>query len=483
MKARVVGLPEKERQKSLKYSILDGAAFSATTGFGNSFIQPFAIALGLNNIQIGFLSSIPSLITAVSQVFSARLLDVVKNRKKLMLRFALLHGLMWIPIILIPFFWAELAGIYLIAFVSIYTLFDSMIWPVWMSFMGDLVKRDEEGRYFGKRNEITGLVALFSSFTAGMILSYFTGSIFIGFAVIFFIAMAARFISLFFLTKQIEPEYEFSETAYFSVTDFLKRMPESNFGKFVAFKSLLSFAMNIASPFFIVYMLRDLHLSYFYFTVIISASALTNIFSMPYWGKLADRYGNKHVMTACAALIPLYPILWLFSIDPLWLVLVQMFGGFVFSGFDLTAANFIFDSTSAPKRARCTAYLYLFEGIAVFAGAILGGFLATFLPKLFFVSNLITLFLVSAVLRGTVIASLVNSFKEKRLDLEEIPERKLFWTVVAVEPMHGLKRELKVIERFFVDNTKAIEREIEKDGKTAVGGFRKIIKKRKRKKK
>lgn len=472
-------LSEEERQKSLRYSVLDGAAFSATTGFGNSFILPFAIALGLTNIQIGFLSSIPTLITAFSQAFSAKLLDVVKNRKTLLLRFALLHGLMWIPIILIPFFWQELAGIYLIAFVSLYALFDSMIWPTWMSFMGDLVKREEEGRYFGNRNEITGLVALFSSFTAGMILSYFTGSVFTGFAVIFFIAMIARFVSLFFLTKQAEPEYEFSEKAYFSITAFLKRMPESNFGRFVAFKSLLSFAMNIASPFFAVYMLRDLHLSYFYFTVIISASALANIFSMPYWGKLADRYGNKHVMTACAILVPVYPLLWLFSMDPLWLVLVQMFGGFVFSGFDLTAANFIFDSTSAPKRARCTAYFYMFDGVAVFLGASLGGVLATFLPNLFFASNLITLFLVSAVFRGAVVASMVNSFKERRLDFEEIPERDLFWKVVAVEPMHGLKRELTVIERFFIGEARTIE----KDGKLAVDGIKKIIKKRKKKKK
>ncbi|WP_169703293.1 hypothetical protein [Candidatus Kuenenia stuttgartiensis] len=45
-------------RKSLNVSIRDGIAAAATSGFGNNYVNPFAVALGGTNIQIGVLNSI-----------------------------------------------------------------------------------------------------------------------------------------------------------------------------------------------------------------------------------------------------------------------------------------------------------------------------------------------------------------------------------------------------------------------------------------
>ncbi len=38
-------------RKSLNVSIRDGIAAAATSGFGNNYVNPFAVALGGTNIQ------------------------------------------------------------------------------------------------------------------------------------------------------------------------------------------------------------------------------------------------------------------------------------------------------------------------------------------------------------------------------------------------------------------------------------------------
>lgn len=51
-------------RRSLDLSIKDGVAFASTTGFGDNYINPFAVALGASNFQIGLLSSIPQFLDA-----------------------------------------------------------------------------------------------------------------------------------------------------------------------------------------------------------------------------------------------------------------------------------------------------------------------------------------------------------------------------------------------------------------------------------
>ena len=82
MKAKSKENNKKEVKKSLKYSIVDGVAYSGMTGFGSSYIRPFAIALNASNAQIGFLSSFPQLIRALFQLHAVRVTDKLKNRKK-----------------------------------------------------------------------------------------------------------------------------------------------------------------------------------------------------------------------------------------------------------------------------------------------------------------------------------------------------------------------------------------------------------------
>ena len=141
---------------------------------------------------------------------------------------------------------------------------------------------------------------------------------------------------------------------------FVARFRESNFLRFVVFSASLTFATY--RPFFAVFMLRDL-LSYLTYMALQVCSSFASLVALPLWGKHADLVGNVRVLRLSSFFAALIPIFWLFSHDPAYLMLIQIWGGFSWSGVTLSAANFIYDVTP-QKRIRCIAYFNVINGVA-----------------------------------------------------------------------------------------------------------------------
>jgi len=146
-----------------------------------------------------------------------------------------------------------------------------------------------------------------------------------------------------------EPAFHIYEESKFSFLDFIKKMPKTNFGKFVIFLTLMTFSVSIASPYFSVYMLKDLGLNYLTYTIIISAAQISNFIFILIWGRYSDFFGNKKIMTVTGYLIFILPLLWIFSTNIFYLIGVQVFAGFLWSGFNISTFNFIFDTVSPSK--------------------------------------------------------------------------------------------------------------------------------------
>ncbi len=444
-KGRVkTGAKDEKVKKSLKYSVLDGSFYSVMSGFGERYISPFAIkVLNATNAQIGLLASLPQLISSVIQLASINVTNKLKNRKKVIVTSAFLQALMWLPILIIPFVVKKFSIYYFILFVTLYYLFGAFASPAWSSLMGDIVPEKERGKYFGRRNRITGLVAFLSVFGGGIVLSRISDiDIFLAFTILFIIALIARLISAYFLSRMHEPKYVIKEEeAYFSIWDFIKGMQTRNFSKFVLWRCLTAFTVSIAGPFFVVYMLRDLKLDFMTFTIILAASSISSFLAMAYWGKYIDRYGNKKIFTIAGFLVPIIPLLWLISKNAYFIVVIELFSGFVWAALDLSTSNFTLDAVTPQKRTRVVSYFNLLMGISIFLGAILGGFLATKIttPWIFF-SNLQVIFLISAVCRLAVSIYFLPQIKEVR-PVAPIGQRTLFVRLVAVEPMKGVVTE------------------------------------------
>lgn len=433
-------------KKSLRYSVLDGTFASMMVGFGESFFSAFAVFLKANNMQLGLLGSLPQVLGSLSQLFSSRLIKLFRSRKRLVCISALLEGLMYIPIALV-FFFGTLRVIYLILFVCLYWMFGRTLGPAWNSWMGDLVDERKRGSYFGKRNKVTGFASFTALLLGGYILQHFTNGVinqYIGFAVVFCLALISRIISFVYLTKKYEPKYEIVPEADFSFFDFIKKIGSTNYGLLVVYLCLTSFAVFLAGPFFVAYMLYDLKFSYMTYTIVIAAAVIIKFTSMPVWGKASDKFGARKVLGLAGFLMPLVPLLWLFSGEVLYLIIIQMFSGFVWAGLELSSFNFIFDTTTPQKRATCVSYYNVLNGIAMFTGAVIGGLIVRY--NNFLWSKYLLVFFMSSIARYIVAFVLIPKLKEVR-QVDGIPYPRLFLKIVTTMPTKGLIYHLVTFKR------------------------------------
>jgi len=420
----------KEIERTKRLSIIEGNFSVLQTSFGTNNIVPYAIAIGGNNPHlntfVGFLSSFPSLLGNISQIFTYKLLERY-SRKQIVSLFVFLQSIMWIGIILSGALLLHLqvsstiSLSMLVFFYSLLIFFGAFAGPAWTSLMKDLVVTNK-GAYFGKRNTINGIISLTAFLIAGTFLNYLDKPyILYGFFLCFIIAFFGRSISAFLFTKHYYPEFKIDKTSYFSFFEFVKRMPHNNFGKFTMFIATFTLSVAIASPFFTVYMFNQLNLSYIQWTFIVLTTSIFTLIFSPFWGRFADKYGNLSVLKLTGFFIPFIPVLyivanWIPNKNTVFLVLCisEVFSGIFWSGFNLSASNFIYDAVTKQRITICSAYYSLINGVGTFIGATIGGILTSMSISLFSFNSILIVFGVSMILRLLVYLFMINRIKEVR---------------------------------------------------------------------
>lgn len=425
--------------KSLRFSFLDGIFASAMTGFTNEYFTPFLLLLGATAKHIAMLGALPNLFASLVQLKSADVTEKLRSRKRIINVFVFLQALMLAPMVIMALLGEAKIAVF-IAVVILFTSFGAFATPAWGSLMSDLVREDKRGEYFGWRNRSLGFITVGTAFAAGLILHIMKKiNVFYGFAVVFGLALSFRMFSWHFLRKMHEPPFVQTKESFFTLLNFLSRIKESNFAKFVLFVSAMSFSVNLASPFFAVLMLKDLHFNYILYSFITVTATLTVFLVIKRWGELADRIGNLSIIKFTAPLIGIIPLLWIISRRPAYLIFAQVFSGFVWAGFNLCTTNFIYDAVTPEKRTRCISYFNVLNGLALCLGALLGGFLIGHLPPLLGY-KILTLFLISSILRIIIGISLPMKLKEVR-PVEKSGSNKIFFSMIGIRPLLGVERK------------------------------------------
>jgi MFS family permease len=144
-------------ENALKFSTAEGMAYGAVMGFGDNYIVAFAVALQVQNYQIGILCSVSGFLASLAQLGDVALLRRFKSRKSLVLVFALLQGLMFLPMLGLTFFPSASDGWWLILFATIYSISAALVSPVWGSIMAEVVPEHLRGRYFSLRGSLSTL--------------------------------------------------------------------------------------------------------------------------------------------------------------------------------------------------------------------------------------------------------------------------------------------------------------------------------------
>ncbi len=411
-------------EQSLRHSVRDGVAYSVMAGAGEQYISAYALFLKATTAQISWLAAFPSLLGSFAQLFSAWLASRLGRRKAIILFGVLLQTTMWLPIIWLPYFFPAHAVTILIVSTALYFSGGHLATPVWNSLMGDLVPEKRRGRFFARRTRLMSMTNFLALVGAGLLLYGFeiADRVRFGFMLVFTFAALARLYSATQLARMHDPEPTPSSFDWPALPGLWRRLRGSDCVRFTFFFAAMQFAAAIAAPFFVVYMLRDLGFSYLQYMSATALAVLAQFGSLRMWGRLGDIFGNRLILTVTGHAIPFFPVLWLVSPHFAYVVVLQMLGGLIWAGFSLSASNYLYDTVNPERRATYSAVHNIFTSIAIFAGALLGGFLSLVVPENFMLfgkswhwtSSLWGVLVASSLARAAVAISLAPALREVR---------------------------------------------------------------------
>ena len=427
-------------QKSLDVSWKEGIPAAMMQAVIDNYLIPLGLFLGASPGQIGLLVAIPNLLSSICLIFAVKAAKITGSQLRFLVLAAALQAALLFPMSFLALLRPQgLLIPVLILLVTLFRILGNLIGTVWQGLMSQYLPPEECGKYFGWRSQIATLASVVGIAGGGTLLYlldksfHFRG---LGFFLLFASIGSFRAISSYLMSHMQDVTIPHDRAHDFTFWMFITRVRESNFVKFVLFVASISLTTNLASPYFNVYMLRELHFSYLQYMIVTLLTILVGWIAFPAWGRHADHVGNARILHATSLLIPLVPFLWLFSKNFYYLIAVEMYAGFIWSGFNLCAVNFIYDAVIPAKRMRCLSYFNLINGSAIFIGASLGGILAEHLPPLRG-SRFYSLFLLSTLLRLFSSVFLSNQFQEVRKTHRKISSLELFFSLAGIKPIAG----------------------------------------------
>ena len=349
-----------------------------------AFLVAFALKLGASNFQIGLLAAIGPL-AQLLQLPGTLLVERLRRRRVITVVAAGLARSCWVVIALSPFLFAKEVGLpVLLGSLVVSSALGAVAGCSYNSWLRDLVPQDTMGSFFARRLRwMMGAGIVLSLVAAGYLDFWrkrFGEEGLTGYTILFLVGLAAGLLGLVIMSRIPEPPMAPVGEKQSLVRLLAKPFKDQNFRRLMWFLSAWSFALNLAGPFFMVYMLQRLGLS---MSIVIGLSVVSQVMNFAFlrlWGRYTDRFSNKSVLLICGPLLVFSILAWTFTTMPEkhfltmpLLVAIHAVMGVASSGLALATGNI--GLKLAPK-GEATVYLATNTIISSFAAGvapILGG--------------------------------------------------------------------------------------------------------------
>jgi len=351
---------KKDVRSTLKASTLDGVFAtifeSATTGV---LLSNFLLQLGASSVEIGIFSAIPMVVNLL-QPLGAYIADRTTSRHWYNLFVFGVSRLLWLVLAVAIVWGSQHQDLHQLLQWTLVTVVAASVLAAfanssWFSWMAAVVPQRLRGRYFGFRNSAVSLITLLGVPLMGLGVSTWDGGPILGYGIVLFVGVWAGMISLgcqFFMVDVNPQVYKkdaendrLSDKKEKQITDFVpSALKDSNFLMFILYFSVWTFAVNLSAPFFNIYLLKNLSLDVSLVTIYSSLGSGANLLLLMFWGKLADRWGNRPLLIAVGLVVALTPLLWLgtgnypFALW-VWLPLLHLLGGTTLGAIGLCTNN------------------------------------------------------------------------------------------------------------------------------------------------
>ncbi len=400
-RVRVDGSPLTDRdiQRGLRLNIMAGCmGMMWATIVGGMPITMFMKSIGASGVMIGLTATVGQFAMAL-QIVSALLAERLPSRKMFFGLALVPHRLLWfipalLPVVLAPHSpWLAPVIIWIVAISGMLGQLGSASWWSWMA---DLVPESQRSTFWGKRHSIISIASLFSLIAAGYILDAFPdpakpGGSYTGFSIVFGLAAVLGSADIILHLWVPEPKPAASPVRSGVVSRILKPFSNRDFLWLTLAIGSWAFAAGITGQFGLVYLSRDLHISYFNLSMLAVSGTVGASVAGVLWGYVMDRIGARNFGAIMMLLAPVVSIAWFFlregsvsfnlpwippfQVSQIMLVMVvaSVFAGLIFSGIALSQVSLLPALSPPEGRTMAMAAHWSVVGLIGALGPVLGG--------------------------------------------------------------------------------------------------------------
>lgn len=366
---------ELSRRRFIIEGCLSNAIFTFTSG---AFIVGYAKYLGASDQFNGIIVALP-LLTYILQMFSPLFLERLSSRKKVVLVTCIFYRTLLGLMVLIPFITHDKAArlmMLAVMYFGAYLVF-SFSNPAGGSWIISLVPERMRGRYFGMRDMcILGSAAVLS-LLMGRILDIFKSNSLelVGFVVVFSVTLILVVFNGIMLSRIKEPEIVQLKQSLNLKNMLTMPLKNKQFRKVVILNIVWNLTVQLSLPFFSVYMVTGLKLSYTFIMAMGIFLSFVQAFSAKIWGKLSEKVGWEFTTVTSIAMIGTVHVIWIFVNKNTCYVLIpfiQILAGMAWAGVNLSFFNIQFKYAPQEGRTIFVGFNAAFAGVAGFLSALIG---------------------------------------------------------------------------------------------------------------
>lgn len=367
-------------RRNLHWFWFDGLFAVASDNIVITYLTLYVLAMGASKAQIGLLNSLTNLSAALVLLPGALLVETIGRRKQI----ALLSGgwisrLVLLVLALLPLAMGGEVLIYMaIALSVVRNAFANLGFPAWMSLTADIVPLEGRGRYFGSRNFVANIVGMITILLVGEMITRSGQPL--GYQLATGMAFVLGMASTFYFSHLTDPYPEPVPRSQLPMapTPLLRDLRgHSAFLAFSATAALWNFSLNVAGPYFSVYLVQNLMASATTVAVLTTVTSLASLAVQRRLGVLADHWGPRRMQLLSSLAIWLLPIAWIFARSAWHVVPINIASGIFWGAFNLASFNMLLAVTPEEQRARYSALYQIIVTVALSAGAAVGGVIVT----------------------------------------------------------------------------------------------------------
>jgi len=369
----------------VRYFWLDGLFTAVSENLFLSFIPLYILAIGATTADVGIMTAVQNLAGAISLLPGALVVEAERRHKPFVVwtvggfaRGALLAlaCLLFLPVG---------PGVALLLFVALNgfrSFMANLGNPAWTALVADLVPHAIRSHYFTSRTVAMSVAAFLVAPLAGLVIragNGWAGLPLLGYQGAFLLAFLFGMVATvcFHAVPEPHPTPQALRQRHTGASLFEVARRTPGFVGLVVSAFVWNLALQLAAPFFSVYLVTHLGATASTVGVLAAVNTFSGLIGSRVFGRLHSQKGPLWVQQRTGLLIPILPLSWMFVTAPWQTGLVDAVGGLLWAGYNLANFTLLLELTPDEHRAQAVAlYQAAVFGSAV-VGPLLGGYLAT----------------------------------------------------------------------------------------------------------